>query len=70
MHILDRWQYLGTARGEGEIDAVLETRVPDFDMEIFGLLAKRLRRLPRSKIVCLAARANAANPADQALVDP
>ena len=70
LHILDRWQYLGTARSEGEIDAVLETRVPDFDMQIFGLLAKSLRRLPRSKIVCLAARANAANPADQELVDP
>jgi hypothetical protein len=59
---------LGTARSEGEIDAVLEARVPDFDMQIFVLLAKRLRRLPRSKMVCLAARANA-DPADRECVE-
>jgi DNA polymerase III subunit epsilon len=57
LHIVDAWRYLGTARDESEIHAALETRTADFDARIFALLAKSLRRLPRSKIVCLSENA-------------
>ena len=58
LHIIDRWRYLGTARNEAEIHAALETRAVDFDVKIFRLLAKTLGKLPRYRIVCLAAIPN------------
>ena len=53
LHIVDRWQYLGTARHECEIPAVLETRRGELDKDVFLLLAKKLPRLAPDKIVPL-----------------
>ena len=55
LHIVDQWRYLGTARNDAEIHAALEARASGFDVKIFRLLAKKLGKLPRSRIVCLAA---------------
>jgi DNA polymerase-3 subunit epsilon len=69
LHIVDQWRYLGTARNEAEIHSALEGRDFDFDPTIFRLLAKKLAKLPRSRIVCLALPANAAD-ADRDLICP
>jgi DNA polymerase-3 subunit epsilon len=68
LHIVDQWRYLGTARNEAEIHSALEGRDFDFDLKIFRLLAKKLGKLPQSRIVCLAPRPNVA--ADHDLVCP
>ena len=47
------WERRGTS---AEIHAALETRAVDFDVKIFRLLAKTLRKLPRTRIVLLASR--------------
>lgn len=59
LHIVDGWRYLGTARNDGEIHAVLETRAGAFDVRTFRLLAKTLRNLPERRIVPLAPRSSA-----------
>ena len=53
LHVVDNWRYLGTARSEDELAAVLEARPRDFDQAVFGVLAKTLPRLPQRRIVCL-----------------
>ena len=53
LYIVDRWRYLGTARNTAEIHAALETRAADFDVKVFRLLAKALRRVPPNRIVSL-----------------
>ncbi len=62
LHIVDQWRYLGTARNDAEIHAALETRASGFDVKIFRLLAKKLGKLPRSRIVCLAASEKGCSP--------
>ena len=62
LYIVDRWQFLGTARNDAEIHAALETRDPAFDVRMFRLLAKTLPKLPENRIVCLASNAKAAEP--------
>jgi DNA polymerase-3 subunit epsilon len=53
LHVVDNWRYLGTARSEDELAAVLEARPRAFDATIFRVLAKMLPRLPQRRIVCL-----------------
>jgi len=53
LHVIDRWRYLGTAQGINEVDSLLQRRLPEFDSEIYALLAARLPRLPRRRIVPL-----------------
>ncbi|HEV2007523.1 MAG TPA: hypothetical protein VGQ88_02245, partial [Burkholderiales bacterium] len=53
LHIIDDWRYLGTANCEADVYSVLQTRPPDFDEEIFALLAKRLPRLSHKQIIQL-----------------
>jgi hypothetical protein len=53
--VLDRWCYLGTARGEYELRE-LEEREPVFDLDTYRILTRFLRRPRRaSSIVDLAA---------------
>jgi len=49
--VLSNWCWLGTAREEAELQAILEAppRV-EFDLDIYRLLAKRL---PKSQLVAL-----------------
>jgi len=51
IHVLSNWCWLGTAREEAELQAILEAppRV-EFDLDIYRLLAKRL---PKSQLVAL-----------------
>ena len=51
IHIVHDWRYLGTARNEADVDDVLQTPAPDFDRDIFILLAKKLPRLAARKII-------------------
>jgi len=53
LHLVDDWRYLGTARNEHEIAAVLESRPPPFDAQIFRILAKWLPNCPRRSIAVL-----------------
>ena len=53
LHIIDDWRYLGTANSENEVYSVLQTRRPDFNEDIFALLAKRLPRLSHKQILRL-----------------
>ena len=54
IYVFDRWQYLGTARNSSELHEVLEARRPKFDVKVFRLLVKSLRRLPANRVVSLA----------------
>ena len=51
LHVVDRWRYLGTARSEHELHAVLENRAPDFDIRMFRLLRRTLASTPSRRIV-------------------
>ena len=53
LHVISGWHYLGTAKSEAEVHAVLESRLPFFDEEIFRLLSKALPRLPQKRIIAL-----------------
>ncbi len=53
LHVVDQWQFLGTARNENEVHELLETRRREFDQRIYGLLNRALSRLPPRKIVDL-----------------
>jgi len=45
LHVFDRWCWLGTARDEGELGALVDTPLrADFDLDIYRLLVRRLRR--------------------------
>jgi DNA polymerase-3 subunit epsilon len=61
LHIIDDWRYLGTANCENDVYAVLQTRPPDFDQEVFALLAKRLPKLSRKQILQLQGHARTSN---------
>jgi DNA polymerase-3 subunit epsilon len=62
VYLFDQWQYLGTARTQSDIEAVLETRAREFDVKVFRLLVKALRRLPAKRIIVLAPDAVEARP--------
>jgi DNA polymerase III subunit epsilon len=53
VHMVDHWQFLGTAQSESELYGLLESRPRDFDRRLYLLLNRTLSRLPRSKIVDL-----------------
>jgi DNA polymerase-3 subunit epsilon len=62
LHIIDRWQYLGTAQDEAGVHSLLECR-PDrdaFDPDIYAVLKRTLPNLSAAKLVMLDAdeRAN------------
>lgn len=53
IHIVDRWRFLGTARCESDVHAVLETRPAAFDPRLHRLLTRALPRLPANRIIDL-----------------
>jgi len=55
LHVVDRWQFLGTARSDTDLHAVLEARPRAFDPRLQRLLDRTLARLPRHRIVDLSA---------------
>lgn len=55
LHVVDHWQFLGTARSESELHAVLDAPPHAFDPRLHRLLDRTLARLPRHKIVDLSA---------------
>jgi DNA polymerase-3 subunit epsilon len=53
VHVVDHWQFLGTARSESELYGLLESQPRGFDRRLYFLLNRTLSRLPQSKIVDL-----------------
>jgi DNA polymerase-3 subunit epsilon len=53
IHIVDHWQYLGTAQSESDLHELLESRPPGFDRRLYRLLNRTFSRLPQNKIVDL-----------------
>jgi len=53
IHVVDHWQFLGTARTESELHELLEIRPRSFDRRLYRLLNRTLPRLPPGKIVDL-----------------
>ena len=61
LHVIDRWQYLGTARDEADVHALLECRRDQdaFDPGVYVLLQRTLPTLPDARVVMLGAKAEA-----------
>jgi DNA polymerase-3 subunit epsilon len=53
LHVIDQWQFLGTAHSDSDVHALLETRRDGFDHGTYRLLNRALPRLPKRKIVDL-----------------
>lgn len=55
LHVIDRWQYLGTARDEADIDSLLDCRCEGdaFDREVYALLKRTIRNLSETEVVRL-----------------
>ena len=56
VHVIDRWQFLGTARSEGDMHSLLETKREGFDRAMYRLVAREMAKLPRDKIVPIGQR--------------
>jgi DNA polymerase-3 subunit epsilon len=68
IHVVDRWQFLGTAQNESEVCALLENNHVEFDRRFHRLLGRAMPRVPTSRIVDLSRYAvsdcSASVPAD------
>ena len=53
IHVIDDWQFLGTAQNDGDLYGLLETRPGIFDNRLYRLLHRTFARLPPSMIVDL-----------------
>lgn len=42
VHLIDGWRYLGTARSDNELHALLDTRRPPFDRDTYKILSKHI----------------------------
>jgi DNA polymerase-3 subunit epsilon len=60
LHVIDGWQFLGTARSEAEAHELADTRGAGFDKRIYEILRRELPRTPRAKLVDLSAGTRAA----------
>lgn len=56
LHVVDRWQFLGTAHNEGDVHALLDVRRESFDFRMYRLLSRELAKLAPDKIVALGQR--------------
>jgi DNA polymerase III subunit epsilon len=56
LHIVDRWRFLGTARTEDDVNALLDARREGFDFDMYRLLSRELAKLPPDKIVAIGQR--------------
>lgn len=61
LHVIDRWQYLGTAQDEADVHALLECHhdQDEFDPSVYVLLRRTLPTLPDARVVMLGAKADA-----------
>ena len=46
MHVIDGWRWLGTATDEATLADILDTGRPAFDLDIYKILVKAVKRLP------------------------
>lgn len=46
IHVVDGWRWLGTATDEGMLAELLENGRPAFDLDIYKILVKAVKRLP------------------------
>jgi DNA polymerase-3 subunit epsilon len=53
LHIIDQWCYLGSAMNEDEVYELLSSGKAEFDVDIYKIITKYLRKLPRQKIINL-----------------
>jgi DNA polymerase-3 subunit epsilon len=53
LHVVDDWQFLGTARNENDVSDLLAARRDGFDPRTYKVLVHELPRLPRERIVLL-----------------
>ena len=54
LHVVDRWQHLGTARDESEVADLLRSRArPEFDPDAYRIVARCLERVPPRDLVML-----------------
>jgi DNA polymerase-3 subunit epsilon len=53
IHVVDHWQFLGTAQSENDLHGLLESTPRDFDRRVYLLLNRMLSRLPQRKLVDL-----------------
>jgi len=71
LHVVDGWQFLGTARSEDEAHELAMTRRAGFDKRIYDILRRELPRVARDKIVDFSAgRRTAAIPRGAAAASP
>lgn len=53
LHIFDHWCYLGNAINEYEIEELLQSGEPEFDLDIYKLIKKALKSLPKENVLNL-----------------
>jgi DNA polymerase-3 subunit epsilon len=57
LHVIDRWQHLGTARDAEEIEALVRAQSLDvFDADSYRIIGRTLERVDRRQLVMLDAR--------------
>ena len=44
-HLIDAWRYLGTARSDEELQALLDAGRPPFDRDTYKILAKHVAKI-------------------------
>ena len=44
-HLIDNWRYLGTARSDEELHALLDAGRPRFDRDTYKILAKHMAKM-------------------------
>ncbi|MFO1310456.1 MAG: exonuclease domain-containing protein [Burkholderiales bacterium] len=66
IHVVDGWQFLGTARDDGEARELSQTRRAGFDRRMYKVLRSELARLAPGRIVDLGGGHGASPPARRA----
>lgn len=56
VHVVDRWQFLGTARNDADVHELVGARRPGFDKHTYAPLARELAKTPRERILYLVTR--------------
>ena len=57
LHVIDRWQHLGTARDPGEVDGLIGAQLLDeFDADSYRILGRCIERVHRRDLVLLERR--------------
>jgi len=52
LHVVDRWCHVGTAATEADLEALLASgRTPEFDPDVYRILARHLAAVPRAAVI-------------------